>query len=594
MLTLIEGGFFSEKDGYVKAALIKRCAEKKRSFLIVPEQQTVITERLMTDALPPDAPLYFEATNFTRFADTLFRSIGGLSGEAPDKESRALIMWQTLGELSPFIELSHGTEITASAVERAMSAVNAMNSLGISPKELSEAQAEIAKRHPETNDRLKKKLSDLSAIMTLYERLLEEKLGTAKEPLVSLTERLTAKNADFLKDTDIYIDGFTSFTEPQYNLIRSLISITNVYITLVLPKFATDALEFAETKAAHERLTRLASDASVPVRLERLADKRDASPLARDIVTSLFHTGATVDADIPVGEEALRVFEAKTPYEECDFVLSDIRRRVMAGDKYSDFAIITRSLADYRGILDAAAERHGLPVFMSQKRDVSSVEAIKLIYTAISAVASGFSQTDVISYAKCSLSGVSRDLADEIEIYVKTWQISGKRFTDGVFWNMNPDGYSQRRSEGCAEKLIRIDEGRRAITEPLTMLAESFAEAKTVRDYSRALFEFLSALSVEERLREKAAALRRMGSEEAATFSERAFKIICSTLDSLVKTVGDAEVGTKTYLSILKIAFSYADISRIPSYTEEITAAAADTARLTEKRFRRLVFHHQG
>ena len=582
MLTLIEGGFFSEKDEYLKNALILRCNEKKRTFLIVPEQQTVITERLTTDYLPPDAPFYFEATNFTRWEDSIFRMLGGRPGATVSKKHKALIMWRTLGELSPFIDFCRGTEVTRATVERSMNAVAAMDSLGITADGLAEAKERIKRESLPGTLRLDKKLSDLFAIMSLYERLLKEGFGDVREPLSRLSETLASRGAEALSDTDIYIDGFTSFTEPQYKLIERLISLTNVYITLVLPKHGGDAFEYTETKKTHERLLKIASRESVPVKLVRpeLSLKKKAT--FRDICDSLFHTGRRITEDEHLSD--VRVFEAKTPYEECDFILADIKRRVMEGARYSDFAIITRSLSDYTGILDTAAERAGLPVFMSGKRDIASVEAIKLIYTAISAVAGGFSQTDVITYAKCSLSGVDRDLADELEIYVKTWQISGKRFTDGIDWNMNPLGYTARRSPDVGEKLIRLNETKAMIIEPLLSLKESFSDAVTVVDYARALFSFLSDISLEKRLKEKAALLLAEGNEESASANERVFELIVSALDSLVETVAETKIGTKTFLSLLKIVFSYEDIRRIPSYTDEITAASADTARLTSKK----------
>ena len=47
-----------------------------------------------------------------------------------------------------------------------------------------------------------------------------------------------------------------------------------------------------------------------------------------------------------------------------------------------------------------------------------------------------FSFESVISFAKCSLSGLSPSDADELELYAERWQLSGARFTDGELWNM--------------------------------------------------------------------------------------------------------------------------------------------------------------
>ena len=97
---------------------IKRTFEGgERGFLIVPEQDTVMREAAIARALPPSAALSFEVTNFTRFANTTFRLLGGVAGEYCSKSKKALIMWQTLAELAPTLTMTGGrSEINASLV----------------------------------------------------------------------------------------------------------------------------------------------------------------------------------------------------------------------------------------------------------------------------------------------------------------------------------------------------------------------------------------------------------------------------------------------------------------------------------------------
>ena len=90
MLTLIEGGLLSDGHEIIIDRISTLVREGKRAYLIVPEQQTVSAEKEMTDVLPASAPLCFEVTNFTRFADTVFRSLGGLAGEVATASKKAL------------------------------------------------------------------------------------------------------------------------------------------------------------------------------------------------------------------------------------------------------------------------------------------------------------------------------------------------------------------------------------------------------------------------------------------------------------------------------------------------------------------------
>ena len=187
MIKIVEGGFFSAAHEIIKNEIRKLVEAEKKVYLIVPEQQTVIAEAEMTDALPKNAPLYFEATNFTRFANTVFRSLGGIGSEYCDKTHKALLMWRTLTELSTELTLTDGKrEINAGTVEKALGAIKEIESLSISTEELTQAEKKI----PATEGRLSKKLSDLTKIATYYKKLLGEKYTDAGEDAEAVIVKL--------------------------------------------------------------------------------------------------------------------------------------------------------------------------------------------------------------------------------------------------------------------------------------------------------------------------------------------------------------------------------------------------------------------
>lgn len=585
MLRLIEGGFFSGGHELIKESIAALVADGKKSLLVVPEQQTVSAEREMTDFLPALAPLCFEATNFTRLANTVFRSLGGLAGESADTAKRSLLMWKTLTELSVLLETTcNKGQISAGSVSAMLGTVKQLQSYAITPADLADAADALEDSGLSSDSRLTAKLRDVSKIMMLYKKLLSERFADSDDLLLIATDKL-AGAPEFLRDCEIFIDGFTSFTEPQYKLIRQLIARTDVTVYLPIPKSAPEAFEYAEIRGAHDRLVRLASDASCDVSLKRIDGRGSSSLMISELAMLLWRSNAKIDTDAYSESDALHIYEAENPYEECAFVAEDIKRRVMDGAKYSDFGIIARSIESYAGILDTAFEKAKIPLFTSRRSDVGSYEVIKLIYSAFAAVSGGFRRQDVISYSKCSLTGVERSLADEFELYAERWQINGRRFTDGVFWNMNPDGYSARRSKGAEQKLLTVDKARKAILSPLIALSDALTEAKTVKDHASALVDFLVSLNIEQALERRSAEERILRGEEAARDMARLWGVICDALDTLCDILADTAVTAETFISLLKITFSGTDIGRIPAYTEQVTAGSADMARMNGKKY---------
>lgn len=581
MLKIINSRFaVSARDRF--ADEISHLIDDGRSAcLIVPEQQTVLTEKYMTKILPPSAVLHFEVTNFTRLANTTFRSLGGLSGEYCNSAKKALIMWRALTELAPTLTLTSGRkEINSGLVESSLTAVAQMQNLGLHPTDLALAAEndEIKK-----DNRLAAKLQDLSAIFALYKQLLGERYADTGDDAEAMIKKLL-DNPGFLSDTEIFIEGFSSFTEPQYKLIAILASRTSVSLSLNLPKGREGAFEYHEIAECQRRLVSSARKVGADIKLQREEGYRKNRNEALDEISDLLWTANKPNDNITLqNSEDLRIFEAKTPYDECSFVCEDIKRQVMDGAFYSDFAIVARSVDNYKGILDGALSDAGIPAFTSFRRDINEFEAIKLIYTAYSAIR-GFRREDLITYAKCPFSGIGRAECDEFEMYVNKWQINGSRFRDGEPWSMNPRGYTTKKFQDTEEALIRINQVRDKIFKPLSALAVRVELAKTVKEQAEVLLGFLTEIDMENSLDVRAEKLASMGDNALSEENSALWKIICDSLDTLVSVLGDAPSDAESFLSQLKVVFSATDIGRIPSFVDQVTVGSADMLRLYEKK----------
>lgn len=582
MLKIVRSGFSSSaRDNMLLE--IKRCVEeKKKTYLIVPEQETVIYESESAKLLPAYAPLYFEVTNFTRLANSTFRALGGVCGEYCDRGRSALIMWRTLTELSPMLKMTEGQrEISAGLVESALRALSEIQGLGISADEL---YASADNERIKADKRLSDKLSDLAKIYTMYKSLLGERFSDSGDDCEMMIRRIS-ENEDFLRDKCFFVEGFTSFMQPQTRLIAHLAARCDLTLYLTVPKVAKDNFEYTEIRDTTEKLLRAANKLGASVKLvdstERKQKKSEALSLLCELLWTKSHSFGKLSLQ---NSEELRVFEASTPFDECEFIASDIRRRVIAGDSFSDFAIIARRSQKYLGILDTALKRADIPSFISYKKDADSYEIIKLIYTAYAIIRSAFVKENVITYAKCGLSGISHRECDELELYVDTWKINGSRFTDETVWNMNPDGYTNRRADDADERLLRINATKEKLIAPLMRFKENATAAKTVRESAEALLDFLLTLDAEGGLKKRAELLKSLGESDFAEENLRLWKLICDSLDTLVDLMGDTETTLDGFLGQLKILFANANIGKIPAHLDEVTVGDADMIRLKEKK----------
>lgn len=588
MLRIIEGGFFSSAEDMLRKEISLMVDKKEKVLLIVPEQQTLIAEAEFANLLPPAAPLYFEATNFTRFSNSVFRELGGLAGVYSDKTKRSLVMWAALtreyeklaltgGNCGTGEDLTKKKQVSAATVERAMAAVNEMKSRGITKDALR-----LVTEENTSDKRLLKKARDLAIIMDVYSDMLAKKYADTSDDLIKATERISA-DPSFISKYSVYVEGFSSFTEPQYRLLAEIARHTSLTVRLTLPKEAPDAFEYTQTRKTKDRLISLGGGRLYSQQHSKsLGDRVAKSEFLSEVCDLLWRTGKEKVTCEPKGEE-LRIFAARTPYEEADFIAADIRRRLDGGASLRDFAIIARDADAYLGILDSALTDAMIPHFFSRRRDAESFEGIKLIYTAFSAVCGGMRREDVISYAKCLPSGITRDACDEFDLYTDTWQISGAKFAQGD-WTMSPGGYGAKMTEDAAATLASVNATRRAIIEPLIKLRDSQKGLTTVREHASALYEFLTLIDLEGSLNEKAKRLMAIGEDAAATENRALYKLISKSLDTLVEALGDTECDRESFIAELKVVFAAADIGRIPAYYDTVTVGSANMIRLVDKK----------
>ena len=569
-LRLIFGDAGSGKTTRLSELIAERTEQGKRSYLVVPEQETVLSERQMADMLPPSYPLCFEVTNFSRLADTVFRSCGGVCYRGVTPGVRAALMWRVLGELSPLLR-NRALSPDIGTVRATVSAMRELRACAVTPVELERAARSLE------SGVLTDKLHDLSLIATLYGGMLSERYDDGETTLDRLASLLAEQ--PFFEGAAVCLDSFTSLTEQQYRVLGQILRQCDVTVTLAMPQ-TSDALCYEELRAYEARLRRIADDCRAQVVTERLeGSRRTGSPFLRYLGAHLWDSDPhSAEAAPTAGRECLSVVEAVNAYDAAEYVACDILRRVEGGARLRDFAIVARAPEQYRGILDSALERCGIPCFLSGAGDVDALEPIKLIYCAEAVVNGGYRQADVLAFLKCSLCGIDRDDADLYDLYAERWHIRGReRYTGDRDFAMNPGGYTGEPTERDRAVLEAVNRVRRRIG---FLLGRLSAERLPVLSHARALMELLIEIGMEERLRALAASARAAGETRRADEYAGVYAVICDTLDSLCEALPDTSVSGEEFAALLRLFFGEAQIGRIPPSCDEVTIGSAELLRL--------------
>jgi ATP-dependent helicase/nuclease subunit B len=178
------------KTEFVFSSIKNNIENRKRSFLIVPEQYSLSMERRLVRDFGNKANMYVEVLGFTRLCNRVFRESGGLSQTFLDEAGKLLCMTKALSMLSNELCQYEKSSDTAEFARSSVRACQELSMYGVSPSMLEKASVELCDR----NSVLSGKMRDLSLICATYRSVLKNAYSTDGEDLDRLADALSEYN----------------------------------------------------------------------------------------------------------------------------------------------------------------------------------------------------------------------------------------------------------------------------------------------------------------------------------------------------------------------------------------------------------------
>ncbi len=576
MIRFIYGNPGTGKTEKILSLIEQDAADRHKALLIVPEQMTVAAEREVVKRLPPSAQLYIEVLNFTRLANKVFRIKGGLAYNFASPAFQKLLMMRAIRAASPFLcEYKRGGKDDISLADAMLSTLKELTASGISLESL-----EMIANTPESSV-ISDKLKDITTVCSIYLEMLGEKYTDTNNELSRFAELI--KGEIFFSDTNIYIDGFSSFTGLEHNIIKTLFSQSeNIAISIGISSPSYRGIDTVSLKRCSDRLRRDCASLGSHAETLILSDnKRSQSPELKALSDNLWNMTAALDIDKQAQSiGSVKLIRAADIYDECEMAAAYIRELIESGYRYKDIVIVARDTDKYRGIIEPALENMELSYFISDKTDASLCPLSRLILSAIRIALLGWKRSDVIAHLKTGLCGISASDADIFESYAAKWNISGKQFLSEEPWNMNPDGYTTTRSER-GEKIISISNSvKEAFVSKLKIYIAELKNSETYAELCVATVRYLEKLNVRNRMLELSAKYLSMNRPKEAGEYARMYDTVLDALECVCDAMND-ETATdlSTFYTALHTALSESKLGSIPTSSDEITIGSADMLR---------------
>ncbi len=576
MLTVLCGTAANEKLQYMiqvaeQAALAQKDSVKQNILWLVPDQFTFETERSLMQRLSPFARSKMIVTGFMRFSGMLMKQYGGVAGRYADQLCKTVLMRKALSDCKDLLhvyqkQLANG-DLQFEA--QLLQFVRQLKFSGITPEDLQKAGED-----PTLSEGLKQKTKDLAAIAMQYEARLSASYRDSLDDLSAANEKLYAamQSGDaYFRGKTVVLDGFKSFTAPQYDMIRLMLRQgAALYVSLQLD--LKEALQdrhsiYALTLDTYDRLLALTGGN---------CQKPDFAPLPPKNALQAVRQGLFL-SDIPTFEkdDSVQYFSCRDEYAEAEHCFAAIKSMLKddASLRLRDIAVVYREEGEYLFPILCAAQKYELPYAVDGGMHSDAEPLFLVCLSLLRAAYRQFTSTDMLCIVKSGLFPCEDIEAAQLEEYLYVWR--AESFSD---WSRpftaKLSGYGNDDFEA-----LPLGDGPERLRQKLMAAIESLkaAQSGTGKQYGSLLYDVLSQLGI---LHSFALQLQQTEQLQEKQQLDHVWNTFCALLTRISDALAEDTVSGEEYTALFAQSVKETKIKTVGQTIDCILVGNAQTIRL--------------
>lgn len=585
-LQFIIGGSGSGKSRYIYQKILEQAKHDDRQYLIlVPDQFTMQTQKDLCTFPENDREgiMNIDVLSFSRLSHRIMEEVGQKQGILLDDTGKNLVLRRVAGEKKDELTVIGANLKKIGYIHEVKSMISEFYQYDIGDKELEQLI-----EHSKKKGALAYKLKDLQILRKAFADYIRDKYITTEELLEQLCQVLP--KSEIVRNSVVVLDGFTGFTPIQNKLVRQLMTLSSEMIV----SLAADGVE--NVRGIHQKeelfylshktygiLSKIAEEEGVEKAEDVVLDRREefGGNVARFknnfelgfLERNLFRGGQSYDGEVT----KIHIGEAANPREEIQALLCQIQSLIRTeGYSYRDIAVVAGNMADYGHLLKTEFDYYGVPLYMDQTRGILFHPMSEFLRAMLEIFLNDFNQDSVMRFLRTSLTGLTREETDRLEIYITRFGIRGGK-SYGRLFTKGADSYT-------AEEMIAINESRQKMMEllsPLTVLMDRENEAQHV---VRAVYDICVAAGLQGKMeyyREKFESEENLA--KAREYAQ-VYKAVIDLLDQMHALLMGEKITLQEFARILEAGLGEITIGTIPQNVDQVVAGDIERTRLKQVR----------
>lgn len=554
---------------------------QKNYLLIVPDQFTMQTQMDLVVEHPRHAIMNVDVLSFGRLSHRVMEEVGGDQLPVLDDTGKSLVLRKVAQEKREELAYLGSHLHKIGYVHEIKSALSEFMQYGVGEKEL-----DILLSYAKGRGALYHKLKDLKVLYQAFSDYKREKFITAEETLDRL--RAALPKSQIVRDAVIAFDGFTGFTPIQNRVIQELLGLTDrVIITLTADeredpyRLEGEQKLFYLTQKTVAALQKLAQEIGV---LEEPAiwckEKKEGrlprffqNPELAHLERNLFR----YPAQIYEGEaKHIHLFEASTPAQELRQTCIAIRKMLLKSDTlcYRDIAVVTGNMEVYGKEAQEVFARFGIPIYLDRTTGILGNPFSSYLRSALQIILKDFSSTAVFHYLRTGLAGFEKEETDLLENYVRRFGIRGRKKWSEAFV------YREEDPEGEEASLLALAKCNAMRERLMEQMAPFLKPCRTAGELVRALYQFMAAAGVQQKLADYETAFLEQGDPARAKEYGQIYPLVIDLLDQMDGLLAGEEMTFQEFADILDSGLAEITVGTIPRNVDRILVGDIERTRL--------------
>lgn len=532
-------------------------------ILLVPEQATDTMERQIQDVAGISHRL--QVTSFRRLTWRIAQWTEGAALQPLGDGGRRLLLHAVLRRLGDQLEHFGRLERPGHWVGSLLAWLAEFRRHDLTPARLRAAAERLA-GHP--GDTLAARLRDAAKLLEEQERVVAG--GWRDEDTTLEVAARLVPAAPFLSGACFWVDGFQDFTPVEEGFLKSLLSRGHeVHVTLPLDPERLDRHDgrrvYALALDTRERLREAALSIGAKVSEDLLVGQRPGRFRADSPLEHLVRHWGTPSSWPGDPAPAIRLLEAPDRTAEAEGVVADLADTVRRmGWRWRDVAILIRDAESEGPLLERAARRAGVPLFLDRRRPVEDEPLIRLVLSILTIWARHWPTAAVMDLLRNDLFPADQGTVDRLE---------NEALAGGWEHGSWPVRVRQERDPGdpCGPLLQRLGD--------LVNTADKLGPAPTVRDLAEALMVLLDRWEVPNLMALRQDEALAEGRPLDAAAMNQARQILLDLLDQWVAVEGDAPLNLTDAWIALDTTLSAQTLGHVPATMDQVLAGTVDRTR---------------